>query len=203
MTNRARRMLCLLLAALWFLPAGKPGVLSGAAGEAGEAEEFVITFLPNGGEGEMSPATGEKGTRDELPPNQFTRRGYAFKSWNTRKDGTGKTYRDGKTVTFRQNLTLYAQWKRLPKVRLTLNASPLKAGTDTVTLRAALTLDGKPAGGKKLTFFFRDAFHTAKTDSRGIAKITIRLDAPLRKGEKIRAEVCYRDGCKTRTVTVK
>ena len=56
-------------------------------------------------------------TTVELTKNSFTRTGYTFTGWNTKKDGSGKSYSngasvknlttaDGKTVTF------YAQWKQ-------------------------------------------------------------------------------------------
>lgn len=42
-----------------------------------------------------------------------TRTGYTFKSWNTKKDGTGTTYNPGQQYLFDQDggtVTLYAQW---------------------------------------------------------------------------------------------
>ena len=39
------------------------------------------------------------------------RSGYTFKGWNTKADGTGKTYNAGSTYNVTEPLTLYAMWK--------------------------------------------------------------------------------------------
>ena len=36
--------------------------------------------------------------------------GYGFASWNTKPNGSGTTYLNGATYSFRSNMTLYAQW---------------------------------------------------------------------------------------------
>lgn len=51
----------------------------------------------------------------KLTTNGFTRTGYTFIGWNTKADGTGKTYSDGESVTNltaekNGTVTLYAQW---------------------------------------------------------------------------------------------
>ena len=55
-------------------------------------------------------------TAQNLTTNTYTREGYTFTSWNTKADGTGRSYTDGQSVN---NLTdvnggkvnLYAQWE--------------------------------------------------------------------------------------------
>ena len=52
----------------------------------------------------------------KLPANKFTRKGYKFAGWNTKKDGSGTTYKDknrAKNLTTKNKgtATLYAQWK--------------------------------------------------------------------------------------------
>ena len=39
------------------------------------------------------------------------RSGYEFSGWNTAADGTGTAYQPGETITLRENITLYAQWR--------------------------------------------------------------------------------------------
>lgn len=51
---------------------------------------------------------------DNLYSNKWIYPGYNFKEWNTKKDGTGKTYTDGqlvKNITSEDSITLYAQWE--------------------------------------------------------------------------------------------
>ncbi len=81
------------------------------------ANSYSIRYAGNGStSGQMATVTGcYYGTSYELTANAFKRTGYTFKSWNTKADGSGRTYanhasiknltsKDGATVT------LYAQW---------------------------------------------------------------------------------------------
>ena len=62
----------------------------------------------------MSPQSGNFDTTAALTTNTFSYSGYTFAGWNTAANGSGTTYGDGATVTFTQNLTLYAQWTAIP-----------------------------------------------------------------------------------------
>lgn len=77
----------------------------------GETEEITITFNANGGKGSMEPQTVESGTTVMLNANTFTREHYTFGAWNTQSDGNGAVYRNGATVNFTENTTLYAIWE--------------------------------------------------------------------------------------------
>ena len=77
----------------------------------GETEEITITFNANGGKGSMDPQTVESGTNAVLNNNAFTREHYTFGAWNTQSDGNGDVYRNGATVNFTENTTLYAIWE--------------------------------------------------------------------------------------------
>ncbi len=83
--------------------------------------EPSVTYDPNGGEGNVYSEyltfdwklwTYERYTVDS---NSFSREGATFTGWNTKPDGTGKSYAAGKKVTnFGSNsdpVTLYAQWE--------------------------------------------------------------------------------------------
>lgn len=77
---------------------------------------YKVHFEANGGTGTMNDQKHKYGTTKALTANAFTRAGYVFASWNTKADGTGKSYANQKEV---KNLTaeldgivnLYAQWK--------------------------------------------------------------------------------------------
>lgn len=44
------------------------------------------------------------------PGNSMFKQGYAFDSWNTKRDGTGDTYQPGDTYNIPANVSMYAQW---------------------------------------------------------------------------------------------
>lgn len=71
----------------------------------------IVTFNANGGSGEMDDLTVEQNVTTKLSSNTFTRVGYTFDGWNTKADGTGKSYANEETVAFGEDVTLYAKWK--------------------------------------------------------------------------------------------
>ena len=78
-----------------------------------DANTYEIVFDGNTGSGSMTNQEMKYDVALSLKPNEFTKTGYTFKEWNTRDDGTGISYLDGKEV---KNLapngevTLYAIW---------------------------------------------------------------------------------------------
>lgn len=77
---------------------------------------YTITYDANGGSG--SYATDPIETESEvvvlsLDETGITRDGFAFTGWNRAKDGSGKAYAAGDTITLYENIVLYAQWKEI------------------------------------------------------------------------------------------
>ena len=76
--------------------------------------KYTVTFDANGGTGTMIDQNMTYNTSAALRANTYTKTGYTFTGWNTKPDGSGTSYANGKTV---RNLatdgtvTLYAQWK--------------------------------------------------------------------------------------------
>lgn len=81
-----------------------------------------------------------------LNPNAFVRPGYRFLGWSEKADGTGTSYADqakfqgvthyqGKEIKNDATITLYAQWKELPKI--TIDYTPFPEDLGTVTLNTA------------------------------------------------------------------
>lgn len=65
--------------------------------------------------GETKGYTGWKGDQATIAGNGFQNEGYDFQSWNTQKDGKGKTYKKGDKLTLPAGTTtLWAQWKQVP-----------------------------------------------------------------------------------------
>lgn len=84
-----------------------------------EQNKYKVKFDANGGTGKMSTVKSKKYTSSfKLPANTFTRSGYEFIGWNTKKDGSGKSYKDKVSVkkltaSNGKTITLYAQWKKV------------------------------------------------------------------------------------------
>lgn len=78
---------------------------------------YTISFKGNGStSGSMKNITAKKDESYTLADNTFKRTGYSFTGWNTKKDGSGKSYANKASVTnlTKTNgatVTLYAQWK--------------------------------------------------------------------------------------------
>ena len=79
-------------------------------------DDYKIHFDPNGGSGDMPDQDMTWDEEDDLDPNTFTRKGYKFKGWNTKPDGSGDSYDDNQDVINfvddeGNEITLYAQWE--------------------------------------------------------------------------------------------
>lgn len=73
--------------------------------------KYTVSYNANGGSGTPSNQTKPQGTNLVLSSTKPTRSGYTFVNWNTKGDGTGKSYAPGATYSTDANLTLYAIWK--------------------------------------------------------------------------------------------
>ncbi len=74
-------------------------------------KEFIITYNSNGGTGSPLSQTKFCRTPLTLSSTKPTRAGYTFKEWNTKTDGSGKSYASGSSYTSECSVTLYAQWE--------------------------------------------------------------------------------------------
>lgn len=80
---------------------------------SGKAPSHTVVFNANGGSGAMVSETQD--TPTAISANRFARRGYTFDGWNTAANGTGESFQSGTTYPFKHSITLYAQWKKIPK----------------------------------------------------------------------------------------
>ena len=76
----------------------------------GDAWTPTLSFNGNGSSGTMPTYSGF-GTLT-IPANAFTMSGSKFLGWNTAPDGSGTSYASGQEIDLRNDLTLYAQWKK-------------------------------------------------------------------------------------------
>lgn len=84
---------------------------SSSSGGTTDTATCKVHFDANGGYGFMSYQKISKGVATRLNANSFYRPGYTFAGWafgvNSRI-----SYTDGQSITVRQDVTLYAQWKK-------------------------------------------------------------------------------------------
>lgn len=79
-----------------------------------EYVDKTITYKANGGTGsdvEETYAVGDQVTTLNESESEFVKSGYSIASWNTKADGTGKTYLLNQSITLWKDLTLYAIWE--------------------------------------------------------------------------------------------
>ena len=95
---------------------------------------YTVKFNGNGADsGSVANQKITYGSRTALSANKFQKKGYSFKSWNTKKDGTGTTYADKAdgsklTKTNGATVTLYAQWTA-NKYTITFNGNGSTSGS--------------------------------------------------------------------------
>lgn len=72
----------------------------------------TVSYKSNGGSGSMGSQTfyPDDGESVTIKANGFTRSGYSFVNWNTRRDGKGTSYNAGAKYSG-NGISLYAQWK--------------------------------------------------------------------------------------------
>lgn len=84
-----------------------------------EKGSYTIRFNSNGGTGKMDDQVLSYGKKKALYKNKFTRNGYSFANWNTKKDGKGTSYKNKekvKSLTDQSGgiVVLFAMWKGNP-----------------------------------------------------------------------------------------
>ena len=97
---------------------------------------------------------------------------------------------------------------KVPKdktIKLTLKTVKVKKSARKLVLSAKLKQSGKALKGKKLTFKFNKKKYNAKTNKKGIAKVTIKKTAlkKLKAGKKITYKVSYGNITISKKVKVK
>lgn len=79
------------------------------------ANQYQINYDGNKGSGVTDSQLTEYDETIALEKNEFVRKGYTFKEWNTKADGSGNSYQEQEKVKnlrsqYNDEITLYAQW---------------------------------------------------------------------------------------------
>ena len=100
------------------------------------------------------------------------------------------------------------RWFKVPKdssAKLTLKKVNIRKSAKKLTLSATLKINGKAAKNKTVIFRFKKKNYKAKTNKKGVAKVTIKKSAlkKLRAGTKVTYKVKYSTKTIAKTVKVK
>ena len=100
------------------------------------------------------------------------------------------------------------RWFKVPKdssAKLTLKKVNIRKSAKKLTLSATLKINGKAAKNKTVIFRFKKKNYKAKTNKKGVAKVTIKKSAlkKLRAGTKVTYKVKYSTKTVAKTVKVK
>ena len=90
-------------------------------------------------------------------------------------------------------------------VQLSLKKASVKKSAKKITVKATLKIKGKAKKGLKVTFKFNKKKYTAKTNKKGVAKITIKKSAlkKLKVGATVKYQASYKKTLVQRTAIVK
>jgi hypothetical protein len=90
----------------------------------------TVSFNANGGKGTMAAEVDS--TPTALTTNRFTRVKYTFTKWNTAANGSGVSFANGATYSFKSTVTLYARWKKVPVAPARVVTFAAHGGTGTM-----------------------------------------------------------------------
>ena len=90
-------------------------------------------------------------------------------------------------------------------IKLTLKKVKVKKSAKKLVLQATLKINKKAKKGLKVIFKFNGKKYTAKTNKKGVAKVTIKKKVlkKLKVGKKVKIQVSYGKTVKKLTVKVK
>lgn len=132
--------------------------------------EYKVSFQANGGTGTMSAEAFYCGKSKKLTKNKFTKTGYTFAGWNTRKDGKGQSYKQQESVSFANQgdgstVVLYAMWKG-NSYQVVYNGNGAKSGSVSNTKHVYGTASKLAANRFKRTGYKFVGWNTKK-DGKG------------------------------------
>ncbi len=112
---------------------------------------------------------------------------------------------DYKYPSVSKTLTFTKTSKKTTKTSLKLKKVTVKKSAKKLVLKATLKINGKDVKGKKITFKFNKKTYKAKTDKKGVAKVTVKKSVlkKLKVGKKVKYQASYGKTTVKKTVKVK
>ena len=78
-------------------------------------EKYSVVYYGNGNTGGLAPTDYKQYSPGEsaviLGQESLLKKDYSFSGWNTKADGSGKTFNQGEEILVKAKVDLYAQWK--------------------------------------------------------------------------------------------
>ena len=110
-----------------------------------------------------------------------------------------------KTATFKVTSKPVTPVKKVTVIKLTLKKVKIKRSAKKLILQATLKINGKVAKGKRIVFKFKGKTYKAKTNKKGVAKVTIKKKVlkKLKAGKKVTYTAKYSTKTVKKTVKVK
>ncbi|MBR3156609.1 MAG: hypothetical protein IKF13_07320 [Methanobrevibacter sp.] len=175
------------------------------------SSEIMISNVPSDGDGTISAYVNGKLVATE---NHFTTL-IMFNNKLLKKGDnkctvtyTGDSYYANSSTTF--TINVYGDFKtegskKADTVKLTLKKVSVKKSAKKLVLKATLKINGKAVKGKVIKFKFKGKTYKAKTNAKGIAKVTIKKKVlkKLKAGKKVTYSVKYSTKTVKKTVKVK
>ena len=129
---------------------------------------YTISYNANGGSNAPGDQSKIENKSISLSSSNPTRTGYTFVNWNTKKDGSGTTYKAGASYNSNADLTLYAQWKKNKVyIKLDANGGSVRGSTTYGSCRTNNNLIGCSWNSPKELFHTID--YGGSLDSAGLA----------------------------------
>lgn len=182
-----------------------------------KGKTYYVQYDGNGADGgSVGKTTHIYGTGSRLGTNHFHRKGYTFAGWNTKKDGTGTTYKNAGvvsdlTTTQNKTITLYAKWKAV-KYTITYDKRGgkfSKSYKNTYTIATkTFTLSKPTRKGYDFDGWYKDTKYKKRVDqikqgSTGNRKVYAKWVRCTRKATSKSAKITYCNATGTGKIRVK
>ena len=182
-----------------------------------QGNSYRIKYDGNGATGGVMPDSHHVyGAQGPLSMNRYKRKGYTFAGWNTKRDGTGKSYANGASVknltsTKDKVITLYAKWNIITyKITYKPNKGKLsKTARNTYTVATkTFTLQKPVRKGYDFDGWYQDKGFKKRVDQIKIGRtgnltVYAKWVKCKRKPRADSAKITKCKAVKTKTVQVK
>ena len=147
-----------------------------------EGRKFKVNFKDSNGAELKTESIKNGKTVDLYAP---TKDGYKFGSWNTKSDGSGKSYNDSDNIKVKEDINLYAQWTQDSTVYVTSltvrGSSSVQIGKTAQMIVDILPTDSGSAG---VTWSVNNANATIDSNGllTGVTEGTVTVTATAKDG---------------------